>query len=437
MSNIVLIDTNLYLDDANILNKIINTDSKILIPFTVLRELDKHKTNKDLSYSARAAIRCILEAKHSQPDKIIFDVDKYNSFGDDNDSKIIESAVRYGASISTKDVSMSISAEAIGIKVQLHDMVLNDIFNPYVIVKCDDMYKSGHNFQFKSEYSGKSYTDIMSYINTDIREISEDVWWFLIIENNDGDVVYANNPIKNKLERIDNKSVYRKLSIEKDKEPSVKAMDIYQVCAVYVMKEAPNALISGSYGSGKSLLSTMYALSNNDRKTFISRPNLTVDRRFELGFLPGTMESKLSPWMAGFISSLYHIFSNTRGQISDKMDGTYDYVKEQVFERYFEMVPLETLQGMSFMNGDLLLLDEAQLCSISILSVILSRFGKGSKLIMTGDLKQTYNVIPPSENGLLKLMRLLPNKYLAYVELKNNYRSELLELANDLQNKSL
>jgi PhoH-like ATPase len=100
------------------------------------------------------------------------------------------------------------------------------------------------------------------------------------------------------------------------------------------------------------------------------------------------------------------------------------------------MTPLETLQGMSFMEGDLLLLDEAQLCSISILSVILSRFGKGSKLIMTGDVGQVYGVIPPSENGLLKLLRLLPSKSLAYVDLKNNYRSELLELADGLQTKS-
>ena len=101
------------------------------------------------------------------------------------------------------------------------------------------------------------------------------------------------------------------------------------------------------------------------------------------------------------------------------------------------MVPLDSLQGTSFMEGDLLILDETQLCSVSILSIILSRFGIGSKLIMTGDVRQTYNAIPPSENGLLKLLRLLPNKNIAYVNLEVNYRSGLVELADGLQDKTI
>jgi len=139
--------------------------------------------------------------------------------------------------------------------------------------------------------------------------------------------------------------------------------------------------------------------------------------------------------MAGFMSSLYYMFSNTKGQ---KMNNgiSYDYVKDQIFTKYFEMTPLDSLQGMSFMEQDLLLLDEVQLCSIAILSIVLSRFGEDSKLIMMGDVKQTYGVIPPSENGLLKLLRLMPNKNLAYVYLHNNYRSKLIELAVELQNKS-
>ena len=49
MEKIVLIDTNLYLDDPNIIYKLANSHNKILIPITVLKELDKHKFNKDLS----------------------------------------------------------------------------------------------------------------------------------------------------------------------------------------------------------------------------------------------------------------------------------------------------------------------------------------------------------------------------------------------------
>ena len=116
---------------------------------------------------------------------------------------------------------------------------------------------------------------------------------------------------------------------------------------------------------------------------------------------------------------------------------TYDYVKDHIFTKHFDLLPLDSLQGMSFLNEDLVILDETQLCSISILSLILSRFGIGSKLISLGDVKQIYGVLPPSENGLLKLLRLMPNKNMAYVELKNHYRGGLVELADGLQNKTI
>lgn len=437
MSNVVLIDTNMYLDDANIINKLSVNDGVILIPIMVLKELDKHKYDKDLSYSARNAIQAILEFTTAHKDKVIFDVDSYSEYKEP-DLKIIASAVKHGAKLATKDISMSIIADSMGLDTILHDIVLNNIFDPYVYITAENLYKETDEdvFSYDSEYNDGEYDYMIEIISSiSNRKLTKDSWWFVMINIGTPNVViYANNPMNYSLLRIDNKPKYRKF--KSDKGINVKALDDYQICAIYAMMEAPNALICGSYGSGKSLLATTYAITSNDKKTFISRPNLTVDRRFELGFLPGSVTEKLSPWMAGFVSSLYHIFSNTRGQMSDKMSDSYDFVKETMFKKYFDMMPLDTLQGMSFMDGDLLLLDEAQLCSVAILATILSRFGKGSKLIMMGDINQVYNVIKPSENGLLKLLRLLPSKHMAYVELKNNYRSELLELAADLQDKT-
>jgi len=440
MDKVVLIDTNLYLDDAGIAEKLLNSFSKILIPITVLKELDKKKHHSDLSYSARNAIRAILDITIKESNKIIFDIDKYDSINE-SDEKILASAKKYNAIVATKDISMSIIAKSMGLETVLHDVVLNDIYDPYIHIHMNDLYEitEEDTFSYASEYTdsedSEDYQDILTvFSKLSGRELSSEHWWFVIIDiNNENPIIYANHPMKQKLIRIDNKSVYREIKTDGS---SVKAKDCYQVCAIYTVIEAPNVLLCGSYGSGKSLLSSAYAISyNSDRKTFISRPNLTVDRRFELGFLPGDLSEKLGPWMAGFMSSLYYMFSNTKGQ---KMEHgvTYDFVRENIFKRYFEMTPLDSLQGMSFMEDDLLLLDETQLCSISILSIILSRFGEGSKLIMTGDIKQTYGVIPPSENGLLKLLRLLPNKYVAYVELKNNYRSKLIEIASELQYKA-
>lgn len=439
MKKTVLIDTNLYLDDPNIIKKLATQHDKILIPVTVLKELDKKKYHKDLSYSARHAIQAILDFTSNNIDQVIFDVAEY--IEPDPDGKIIASAKKYSALLATKDISMSIIAKSVGLDTMIHDVVMNNIFNPYIHITANELYDATNEvvFSYDQEYSNDDkYLDMINvFSKIGDRELDENYWWFVIINAElDKPIIYANNPIKHKIIRIDNRPEYREIRTEGS---IIKALDCYQVCAIYSMIEAPNALICGSYGSGKSLLASAYAIANNNKKTFISRPNLTVDRRFDLGFLPGSMAEKLSPWMAGFISSLYYIFSNTKGQTTDKMPHkgmSYDFVKDQMFQKYFEMMPLDSLQGTSFMDGDLLLLDETQLCSVSILSVILSRFGKGSKLIMTGDVGQVYNVIPPSENGLLKLLRLLPSKHIAYVKLQNNYRSGLVELAEGLQDKS-
>jgi len=432
MPKSIVVDTNLLLDDPGIIFKLGDNDRKIIVPLAVLSELDKHKFNPDLSYSARSAIYSILDFKSKHPDKIIFDIDVGSASS--NDLRIIQSADKYKAILSTKDISMSLVAEAMGVDTQLYGVVTDGFFDPYYYISDESVFEE---FKVLKTYNGLKYDEVIHYLNGFLdRDIDVEAWIFVFFEVKESIVyVYANNPLTQELIRIDNNPEYRCID---DTRFTLKTQDVYQTCAVFCMKESPNTLLCGTYGSGKSLLATAYGLAYNDKKTYISRPNLTVDRRFELGFLPGRLEDKLLPWMSGFTSSLYYLFSDTKNQKTDKdsQKVSYDYVMDQVFSKSFEMLALETLQGMSFQDGDLLLLDEIQLCSISILSVMLSRFGKGSKLIMTGDIRQVYDVIRPSESGLLKLLRVLPHKSLSYVELKNNYRSELVEIADLLQDKS-
>jgi PhoH-like ATPase len=98
---------------------------------------------------------------------------------------------------------------------------------------------------------------------------------------------------------------------------------------------------------------------------------------------------------------------------------------------------MNSIQGLSLLDEDTLIVDEAQLITIDYMSMILSRPSETGKLILLGDIKQTYSVVKPSESGLLKLLRILPSKYIAYVELQNSYRSPLLEVADKLQDRSI
>jgi len=437
MTKKIVVDTNIIMDDSEIIYKLLKDYDQIIFALTTIKELDKHKFDKNKSYSARCALRSIKEFQKKYPNKILFSTNDHEI--SQNDEKIIEVALQHDATLATKDVSMGLIANTRGVDTQMYDVMMNGIFDPYYYVDEKELYEvTGDDiFSFGQKYDNGDY-DILLKIVSDItkRPIKRDSWVFIFINvSGRSPIVYANNPIKEIIERIDNISKYRKINI--DSHTSINALDEYQNCGIYAMIEAPNVLLCGSYGSGKSLLTTAYSLAFNDRKTYITRPNIGVDSRLQVGYLPGQLNDKLFQWQTGIMSSLYYIYSGTKDKTDMKMRGgpTYDFVKDAIFKKYFEMMSLETIQGVSFLKSDLVLLDEVQLCSISILSTVLSRFGNGSKLIMTGDPKQSYETIRPAESGLLKTLRILPHKSIAYVELKYNYRSDLIEVADMLQNK--
>jgi PhoH-like ATPase len=151
--------------------------------------------------------------------------------------------------------------------------------------------------------------------------------------------------------------------------------------------------------------------------------------------MPGDKAEKMIEWLGGFTSALYYIFGNTKGQVGK--DTSYDYVKETLFKQLFEVLPINSIQGLSLLDNDVMLVDEIQLVDINLLSMILSRPSETGKLILMGDLGQTYSIVKPSESGLLKLLRVLPHKSIAYVELQDSYRSDLLEVAEMLQDKTI
>jgi PhoH-like ATPase len=387
--------------------------------------LDKLKFDADTSYSARNAIYAILDFKEKYPDNIEFIINDTDISS--NDLRIVQVAMESGADLATKDISMSLISEAKGVNTLLYDVIVNNIFNPYIEMTVDEIGVDVPNFSFQQSYRDEEYDDIVPCI----KRLNADAWMFIFIRGEEKlEALYANNPMTHELVRIDNMPTYRTISFER----TLKALDPYQVCAFYVFENAPNVLLTGKWGSGKTLLSTAYAVSKAKRKIFITRPPIGINKKYDLGFMPGDKNDKMLDWFAGFLSSLYFLYANTRGQEGGR-GIEYDYVKDKIFKDKFETIPLNAVQGLSLLESDIMMVDETQLIDIDYLSMILSRSGSGSKLILMGDLNQTYGVVRPAESGLLKLLRLLPHKYLAYVRLENSYRSGLISLADKLQDR--
>ena len=429
MNKSILIDTNLLLDDPKIIFKLLNDYEQIVIPITVLKELDRHKSNPDLSYSARSAIQEIKDLKDNYPDRVNLFVNE--SGVTSADLEIIDAAMKTNSKIATKDISMSLMAEASDVDCELYSIIKEGLSNPYHRLSIIDLPE---DFNYKQTYKEIEYFNLLGSLNKiSHREMNMFHWFFIFINNGEQDVyLYANNPINYELVRIDNLPKYRHINTEAT---TIEALDWYQVCAIYGMMEAPNLLLTGKWGSGKTLLATAGSLAYTKRKTFITRPPVGINKHYDIGFLPGRKEDKMADWFAGFMSALYYMYSNTRDQ-KDGNGSTYDFVKDVIFREKFETVPINAIQGMSLLEGDMLMVDEVQLIDVDYLSMILSRSSTGSKIILMGDLSQSYNVVRPSESGLLKLLRVLPHRSICHVNLKDSYRSEMVEVADQLQDKT-
>jgi PhoH-like ATPase len=334
---------------------------------------------------------------------------------------------------------MQIIAEALDLDTLVYDVVMNNLFHPYVYVEQDTLFQTFNEgtFGYARTFGNGEYEDFLKVAQklSGRPNITRDTWFFVIINTPmENPVVYAHNPLKNIFQKIDDDSNYCVIDNNK-KSAKIKARDIYQKCAIYALKEAQHVLITGKWGTGKSLLATSAALANNDdKKIFVSRAPVGLNSKYNIGFTPGDVTEKMQDWLAGFMSALYYIFANTKGQ--DKAGG-YDYVRDVLFREKMEPVPINTIQGLSLLDNDTLIVDEAQLIDISTISMILSRPSETGRLILLGDLGQTYDVVKPSESGLLKLLRVLPHKSMAYVDLQTSYRSDIIELADLLQDKTM
>lgn len=151
-------------------------------------------------------------------------------------------------------------------------------------------------------------------------------------------------------------------------------------------------LATGPAGTGKTVFSCEYGLwgllRGQFQKLIFTRPLVSVDEEF--GFLPGTIEEKMAPW----IRPIYDVLNQ---YISQK---EIDMMME---EKIIEIIPLGFMRGRTFKNA-WIVADEMQNSTHSQTKMLLTRIGHGSKMVITGDLEQCdYSYY----NGLSDFLQLL------------------------------
>ncbi|MEM3368591.1 MAG: PhoH family protein [Thermoproteota archaeon] len=174
-------------------------------------------------------------------------------------------------------------------------------------------------------------------------------------------------------------------------------------------------IIDGPMGSGKTLISLLAAIHFLESKLFrsikIIRPNIGIDKNYDIGFLPGSIEDKLNPWIGGIITNLTYIFGN-------------ETEAEKYMKTYIQNIPINMVQGYSI-HDSVVIVDESQFLNMNLVKQIVSRIAESSKLIILYDEKQSYNIT--EFLGIKRIISTLPNDLFSYVKLKNIYRSKLTE----------
>jgi len=162
-------------------------------------------------------------------------------------------------------------------------------------------------------------------------------------------------------------------------------------CNILKTKSKKIVIVNGPAGTGKTMLATEHGirffLTGTYDKLIFTRPSVSVDE--ELGFLPGTLEEKMAPWVRPIYDVLYNFL-------------TPKEVQQLMEEKTIEIAPLGYMRGRTFKNA-WIVADEMQNATISQMKMLLTRLGENSRLVVTGDLQQYDRAF--ENNGLDDFLR--------------------------------
>jgi PhoH-like ATPase len=432
-----IIDTNVLLHDPQSLLSF--EDNHVLIPIEVLEEIDRFKReSSELGQNARTVSRMLdgfrgdgsLSEGVKLPNggrlKIAFYKNGHSGNGDGvfNANTVDNRILSLAASIQkaqpknptilvSKDINLRIKADALGLAAE--DYETDRVFITDLYTGMREMSVSSAKiaeFRAKSELvldGGKNYFPNEYCTLTD-----------------------ETNAKKAVLAKVDASGAKLVPIIDcRDGVWGIKPRNREQHFALDALLDDRVKLVTlmGKAGTGKTLLAMAAGLKRvvNDRefrRLVVARPTISMGK--ELGFLPGSLEEKLAPWMQPIHDALE--------MLSDLNMG-HDHRRSGDLMRNGSIVveALSYIRGRSIAN-QFMIIDEAQNLTPLEVKTIITRVGSGTKIIFTGDPYQIDNpYVDSSSNGFNYVVSKFRDQAIAaHVELQKGERSELAELAANI-----
>jgi len=440
---VFVLDTSVLMYDHSSYKSFGNND--VVIPHQVLEELDAHKKgNETINYEARQVIRELDELsdkniltewtklnevggrlKIAFPEKQT-QIDAIHRFGDDKgDHKILNTALYIkefenpNVTLVTKDVNLRVKAKALSLTTKdytigLRKNIEKSKTGKFVLEKVDPeiidlLYKSGSlDIKMLTACEG-------------LPEKEEDlVNAYFIMKNGKKSVLSYYNPETKMIEVISKESAM-----------NIKPRNSEQIFALHAMlkSNAKIIVIGGAAGTGKTLLAVAAALDQSDlyEEIHIARPIVALNNK-EIGYLPGTVDSKIGLYMNPIWDNLK--FIKSQSILCDKKGNKPKQVDDEELKDKLIVEPLAYIRGRSLSNM-LFIVDEAQNLSPLEIKTIISRMGENSKIIFTGDVQQIDNQFLTNETcGLSYVIeKLHGEKLFCNITLEKGERSEIATLA--------
>lgn len=420
-----IIDTNVLVHDFHSFHNILK-DNVVVIPYTVLEELDKLKTkNDEVGVNARNVIRKIEQEQiNDNPRVIIAEVDNSIPVPDDRILEVCKDLREAEPTLVSKDVCLRTKARAFGIRTEdykadkvqvanLYSGMAEDIYVPVDVIT---------NIYLRGEY-----------LVSDLIRKSTTI--FKLYQNQAVTLVNDSDP-RNRAYAIHKNGMLELIDIK------VKPFDLtpanleQQILVNHLLDpEISLVTITGLAGSGKTLVAVACALESvmtrgEYSKVTVARPIMPFQK--DIGFLPGDIAEKVSPWFMPIVDNLDFLMPMAK-QPKSKSGARLSAFEELQAQGILEMCPLTFIRGRS-MPDQYIIVDEAQQVTVAEMKTILTRVGKGTKIVLTGDYSQIDNpYLSADSNGLVHCVEKFKDESIAaHISLQKCERSELAEISSKL-----
>lgn len=434
---IFVLDTSVILYDYTAIKNF--KDNDVVIPITVLEELDNFKKGNDTkNFAAREFIRYIDKQSgiHTLQDWIPingrskgrFKIEMHSDsklnaekiFEEKKpDHKILNTTIYLQEKypnrkviLVTKDINLRIKAKSLNI--QAEDYETGKIKHP------EELYTGKAEInRVKSEVIQKLYETAECPIQL-LKHHKPIPNQYFILKNNKHSVLARYDATSQKLVKVQKQSAF-----------GITPKNAEQTFALDALLNDNIKLVTlqGVAGTGKTLLSVAGALEKRRfyQQIYLARPIVPLSNK-DIGYLPGDIHQKINPYMEPLWDNLKYIKS-----LYNEKDKEFRQINEMIENEKLLVSALAYIRGRSLSNI-FFIIDEAQNLTPHEVKTIITRAGEGTKIVFTGDVRQIDTpYLDAQSNGLSYLIEKFKGQEIyAHVTLQKGERSILANLANEL-----